>query len=377
MKYEKLKEKSTIVKHTPLPGYNLINMVGLLAQNKFRIGIRYIPRFFYSLILGLLLSPFRIKERILFDKKIKQTKIIHDPIFIIGHWRSGTTYIHSFLSQDKSLGFFSTFQAYLPGVFLGSEKLFKSIVESSLPNKRPMDDVEMNADLPQEDQYAVGAFTPYSYYHGWCFPKNMEFYNNFVLFKNVKKEDISKWKKTYIYLIKKVTVFEKGKRLVLKNQDNTTKIKYLLEMFPNAKFILMKRNPYTLYLSMMKFMRIVIPLYCLQNPPTLNVVEKSMMDLYKNMFKKYIREKQLIPKNNLIEIRYEDFILKPLEQIEKIYKQFDLEGFSENKESFKKYLAKQSQLKLDKYKITKEITEKVNKNWDFIFDEFGYKKLKT
>ena len=81
-----------------------------------------------------------------------------------------------------------------------------------------------------------------------------------------------------------------------KNQDNTAKIKLLLEIFPNAKFIFIKRNPYDLYCSMMKFMSITIPYYCVQNPPEIEVVEESMMNLYVDMFKKYIKESKLIPK---------------------------------------------------------------------------------
>jgi len=45
-----------------------------------------------------------------------------------------------------------------------------------------MDDGDLGADLPQEDIYALGALSPYSYYHGWCFPQNMERYNNYIDF---------------------------------------------------------------------------------------------------------------------------------------------------------------------------------------------------
>ena len=363
MNYIGLKENSIIVTKTPFPGYNLINMIGILGQNKFLVSIRYIPRLIYSLIMGGILSPFRIKEKMLFDKKINKVEIKHDPIFIIGHWRCGTTYLHNILSLDKNLGYFTTFQAYLPGVFLGSEKLFKPLVASSLPGKRPM------------DQYALGALTPYSYYHGWCFPKNMDFYNKYVVMENVDKEDIYAWKKAYLYLIKKVTFFENGKRLVLKNQDNTAKIKLLLEMFPDAKFILLIRDPYDLYYSMMKFMRIVIPLYCLQNPPPLRVVEDSMFTLLEKMFKKYFQEKNLIPMGNLVEMKYEKFISEPLKQLENIYKTLNLDGFNENKETFEQYINAQKKIKLDTYRLTEENKEKINKRWHIIFKEFNYKKI--
>jgi len=74
------------------------------------------------------------------------------PLFVIGHWRSGTTYLHNLLSLDPSYGYCSTFQTILPGVFLGSEQTFKPLVTASIPTTRPMDDVPMGPDLPPEEE---------------------------------------------------------------------------------------------------------------------------------------------------------------------------------------------------------------------------------
>ena len=373
MDFEKLKENSILVTKTPLPGYNLTNILVILAQNKFRFSLRYFNRMVYTLFLSSIIAPFRIRERIKYDKKINNTEIKNHPLFIIGHWRNGTTYLHNVLSLDKNLGYFTTFHAYLPSVFLSSEKLLKSIVAKSLPKKRPMDDAIMDADLPQEDQYAIGAFSPYSYYHGWCFPKNMDFYNNYVLMENVSQDVIDKWKEVYLYLLKKATLYNNGKRLVLKNQDNTAKIKILLEMFPDAKFILILRNPYQMYYSMMKFMRIVIPLYCVQNPPKFEIVEKSMMDLYAKFFRKYLDQRDSIPKGNLVEIKYENFINNPLKMLKKIYTSLNLEGFKESENSFREYVETQKSFKPQTYEVSDDVRKKIDEKWGFVVEEFGYK----
>jgi hypothetical protein len=373
MDYEKLKEMSFYMVNTPLPGYTLSNQLQLLAQNHFNISFRYFPRLIYSFSLSGIMLPFRIKERILFDKKIWETKIKHDPFFILGHWRSGTTYLHNILSIDSQWGFFTTFQAYLPGLFLGSEKTWKPLVISSIPDKRPMDDVKMNADYPQEDQYAIGAMSPFSYYHGWCYPKNMEKYNRYVLMDDdIPNHEIRKWKKIYLYLIKKVTFAVGGKQLVLKNQDNTAKIRLLLDLFPNAKFLLIQRNPISLYYSMSKFMRIVIPRYCVQNPPPFEMVEDSMIKLYAEMFRKYLNERSLIPEGNLVEIKYEDFISDPLMWLKYVYNNLGLEGYSKNKEKFSSYIERQKSVKGGSYDISDIVVEKLKKHWDFVFKAFNY-----
>lgn len=372
MDYEDLRGKTLVFTLTPLAGYRLSNLFHLLRQNNFRIGVRYLPRFLYCATISGVMAPFRVQERKKFDEKIHHTSISHHPLFILGHWRSGTTYLHNVLSLDKNLGFFTTFQAYLPGVFLANEKLFKPLVASSIPKRRPMDNVPMHPDFPQEDQYAVGAWSPYSYYHGWCFPKNMGFYNRFVLMDDVSDVDIQRWKEIYLYLLKKVTIAVGGKRLVLKNQDNTAKVKLLLELFPDAKFILIQRNPYDLYYSMLKFMRMVIPYYCVQRPPPFDEVEDLMMDLYSRMFRKYLKERSCIPKGNLVEIKYEDLLQDPAQTIEHIYSELNLEGFAESKAAFDTYIKNQGKYNGESYIISDEVRTKIDKRWGFVKEAFGY-----
>lgn len=359
------------VKYEPLAGANVTNILRLYAQNKFLIDFRYMPRMLYATALSNIIAPFRIKENIVFNKKIKQTEIKHPPLFIIGHWRSGTTYIHNMLSFDNTFGFCSTFTATVPGVFLGSEKLFKPVLAGSITEKRPMDDVPMGTDLPQEEEYAIGAFIPYAYYNGWIFPKNMSFYNNFVCMENVSKEIVNEWKETYLYFLKKLTYYRDGKRLILKNPAHTARIKLLLEMFPDAQFINIYRNPYHLYYSMLRFLRIVVPIYCIQKHD-MQKLEEYMFDLYGQMYRKYFQERNLIPKGNLVEIQYEDFIQNPLKNVEKIYTTLGLKNFEANKKNFSDYASSQKFFKVSTYNVESNVKDKINKKWNFVFEKFGY-----
>ncbi len=359
------------VKYEPLAGASLTNLVRLYAQNKFFISVRYMPRALYATVLSNVIAPFRLREHVQFNTKIKQTDMKHPPLFIIGHWRSGTTYIHNMLTLDDTFGYCSTFTATVPGVFLGSEKIFKPVLAGSITEKRPMDDVPMGTDLPQEEEYAIGAFIPYAYYNGWIFPKNMGLYNTYVTMDNVSKEVIDEWKETYLYFLKKLTYYRGGKRLILKNPAHTGRIKQLLEMFPDAQFINIYRNPYHLYYSMMRFLRIVVPIYCLQNYDMQNL-EEHMMDLYAKMYKKYLAERRLIPDGNLVEVQYEDFIRNPLTNVEKIYTTLSLKDFKSSKKLFSDYATSQKFFKASSYDVDPAVREKLRHKWGFVFDAFGY-----
>jgi hypothetical protein len=113
-------------------------------------------------------------------------------------------------------------------------------------------------------------------------------------------------------------------------------------------------------------------LYTLQNPPKWDVFEKSMVDMYLRMFDKYFEEKNLISKDNLFEIRYEDFLSDPLDGVESIYSILGIDGFNENKDLFIKYIKSQSVIKTQKYKIDEETKNKIYNYFKFTIDKWGY-----
>jgi hypothetical protein len=374
MEYVQLKKNALIVTREPLAGASLTNLVRLLIQNRFRIDGRYLPRMLYAMTISGLMTPLRIREHLQFDTAIKKTEIEHHPLFILGHWRSGTTYLHNLFSLDETLGYFSTFHASLPGVFLGSEPLINSFVAKSLPKKRPMDEVPMGPAYPQEDEFALAAVSLYSANHGLCFPKNADYYNKFIFMDDVPQKIRDEWKKVYHYLIQKETLSSGGKQLVLKNPANTGRVNLLLEMFPDAKFIHIHRNPYHVYQSMMKLLLSIVPYMCLQQPPEIPVVEQQVLRVYKQIYINYLKERTSIPEGHLVEVRYEDFIQRPLEHLRLVYTTLNLGGFAGSEKKFRDYIATQEHMKKQRYSLDEHLKEKIYSEWDFAFEAFHYEK---
>lgn len=356
----------------PLAGSTFSNLLRLLAENHFRISLIGIPRILYSLTLTSIQSPLNVLEKRYFNKKIKNTSIDKHPIFIIGHWRTGSTFLHSLLGQDPRYAYPTTLQTVIPALFLKYGELFRPLVDSSLPEKRPQDDVDMGAELPQEEEYALGNLSPFSYYNGWCFPKNMQYYNNFVDLRNVKKETINEFKQVYLNYLKKISFVNKNKRLLLKNPSNTSRIKFLLELFPNAKFIHIIRNPYHVYLSMKRNIEKEMVLYTVQNPPSWKTFETSMVDLYNRMYAKYFKEKKLILNGNFCEIRYENLIKNPMQQLKEIYQELDLGNFKKYKLNFEEYIKSQQEIKRAVYNIDDRLQNHIYLQLKQIIDRWNY-----
>ncbi len=180
----------------PLSGSSMINWIRLLKDNKFSIDLQFIPKAIYVTAMIAALSPFRMIEKRQFDNKIKNINHIK-PIFIIGHFRSGTTFLHYLLGQDPNIGFVSTFETMTPGLIINKEEFFRNLVKNHLPAKRPMDDLEMHANLPYEEEYAIANLSQYSFYHGWYFPRNWkQYFDKYVLFDNLSNSQSEAGKKT-------------------------------------------------------------------------------------------------------------------------------------------------------------------------------------
>ena len=335
------------------------------------VALRYYPRVFFVNAVSSLGIPFRLYERFKFNSKVDATEISSPPIFILGHWRSGTTHLHNVMCQDTQFGFITMLQAMFPKSFM-SNNIFRHLTSIFLPKTRPMDNMEMNVNNPQEEEMALGNLFPYSFYNGFYFPqRTMEYFFKYIRFKNTSIKVLEQWKKVYYYLIKKATLNMSGRQLILKNPANTARIKLLLNLFPDAKFIHIYRNPYVVYASMRNFYKKTIEGFMLQSVPD-KQIENNIFSLYKQLMTSYFKEKQLIPHGNLIELKFEDFEVNTMNELNRIYSELDINGFEKAKNKMAFYLSSLSDYKKNTYNLTHEIINSIKRKWDFTIKKWNY-----
>ena len=96
---------------------------------------------------GLCRYPMRPLEAMLYRQGMLRYGPVQSPIFILGHWRSGTTHLYNILS--KSAGFASVFplEAGLPGDILFLGRFVRPFLAKALPETRLIDRVEVNIRL--------------------------------------------------------------------------------------------------------------------------------------------------------------------------------------------------------------------------------------
>lgn len=244
-----------------------------------------------------------------------------------------------------------------------------------MPDKRPTDNMELNVDLPQEEEFALSNMFPYSYYNFWFLPQNMlEYCDKYLTMEKATAEEKQLFKTTFLKLIKISLWNTKGEQFLSKNPPHTGHIRQILEMFPNAKFIYLVRNPYTVFESTRSFFCNTIQPLKLQHISD-EELENNILEVYKRLYRRYEQDKQLIPAGNLIEIKFEDYEKDALAITEKIYKTLSLPGFENAKADIARYLDMKKGYKKNAYKYEDRTIELVEKNWDFALKQWGYERL--
>ena len=353
-------------------GISLKEWLKLLYDNKFNVKARFIPKIFGLTVANVILAPFIKYEQLRYRKIIKNTKITKDPIFILGHWRSGTTHLHKMLAFDEQFGYITLTETGLPHLFLTGSKIIHLIMKPLTPKKRPTDNVDMFPEMPHEHEFALMFLSMLSPIIMFAFPENLNQYRQYVTLANASAKDVEEWKKWFLYLVKKLTIKEKGKQLVLKNPLDTCRLKLILELFPNSKFVHIYRDPYDLFYSTLKLHKHNAGIYAMQKQDY--DIRQIIFETHVEMYDRYYEDIKLIPEGNLVDVQFEKLKENPLFELERIYSRLDLEGFEELKKRVKPYLDSVAGYTPSKYKMSEEDQMTIYSHWYKTIDEWGYEK---
>ena len=348
----------------------------LLEGNQDRVDKEFRHRLSYLKFSSILKTITQPLDKIFYGKEIASTKLAGDPVFLLGHWRSGTTFLHNLLSRDTRFTCPTLAQVFTPHSFLTLGKPTAAYLDMVLPETRAMDQVILGSQEPQEDEFAIAIMSNISPYFATVFPRERDKYIRFLRMKDVSEDELSRWKDAFMTFLKKITIVN-NKIILLKSPTHTARVSLLNDMFPEAKFIHIVRNPYDVYTSMWKLYENYTSMQHLQ-VISKEDSKKDILRNYKEMFEAFEEEKQLVPKNRLITLKYEDLIQNPLKTLELVYNQLEFGDFgnfnhkaAEYLDSIKDYIPNKT------CRIPSEELEQINIFCHQVFDVYGYEKAHT
>ena len=147
-----------------LMGFARLGNLLRLAHYVVDVHPRYLGRLLMMFGTSLATLPLRLAEALWLGRRIARVRIGEAPVFIIGHWRTGTTLLHELLILDERHTFPNTYDCLVPNHFLLTESFFLRWMRFLMPAHRPMDNMAAGWDRPQEDEFALcmlGQPSPY------------------------------------------------------------------------------------------------------------------------------------------------------------------------------------------------------------------------
>ncbi len=311
----------------------------------------------------------------LYGSKIQNTKFKEDPVFIVGHWRTGTTLLHELLITDPNHNFPNTYQCMEPNHFLLTEEISKKYLGFLMPDHRPMDNMKAGWDRPQEDEFALCMLGLPSPYLHVAFPNQPPIDQNAFDISSLPRSTQRTWKK-YFYRYLQTLTFRDPRRLILKSPPHSCRIPMLLELFPKARFVHIVRNPYSVYPSTVRLWKSLYLKHGMQNPDNRGV-EEYVYSTFLNLYDKLEEGRKQVPANQFYEIRYEDLIANPLQEMESLYQHLNLGDFGRVKPFLQSYLDQNATYETNRYELSNEETSKITQRWGRVIEHYGYPLTKS
>lgn len=329
-----------------LTGIRTGPLVRLLREYGFTPSLKNAGRLLFIFQNSLWASFFAWRERKVFGQEIEKYPVPDDPVFIIGHWRTGSTFLHLLLAHDRQFIAPSLFQVTLPEGFMVSERYYRPVI-GAMVKHRPMDNVVLSFDDPQEDEFALLKLTGDSPLKTLIFPDGAGYFIRGSKSFNPSERTKEHWQTQFRNFCKKV-VRASGKKLLLKNPVHSLRIPLLLETFPNARFIHIHRHPYKVAASSLNLWKIMATDNQLKGKPYFPSLEEVLdgMDLF---YEEIAKGLAVLPEGRYCEVAFEALEQSPVEEIAKLYARLGLHFNEDFENRLKAYLERTRDFRKNSY----------------------------
>ncbi len=161
------------------------------------------------------------------------------------------------------------------------------------------------------------------------------------------------------------------KRLVLKGPPHTCRVKTLLEMFPDALFVHIVRDPYTVFPSTVHTWKRLYKYHGAQ-VPRYEDIEEHVFETFNHMYEVFQQDRELIADSRLCEVRYEDLVRDPIGQMRMLYEHLGLGEFELVLPMLRRYVSKTADYRTNRYSISPDVHRQVTQRWHGYIERYGY-----
>jgi len=291
-----------------------------------------------ALVWGLAaaMAPFAALERAMGESRLPAPEDMA-PVFILGHWRSGTTHLHNLLSRGP-YGYPRPDTMLLPWTLQTLRPVLSPLIHGALPDDRFVDSMALTPDSPQEDELPVASMTTLSWFHAFYFPRDFRRrLRRGLFFEHAREAEIAGWERAFTLYLRKLARIE-GRPLLLKNPALTARPARVRALCPRAKFIHIRRNPFGVFASTRRLWRRMLETLPLQRHEPVDV-EGGVLETYREMMTRFDAETAGWDAPDLVEIAYEDLAADPASAVKRAHDRLGLPGWRRAAPAMAAYVA--------------------------------------
>ena len=303
--------------------------------------------------------------------RVRDTELKGDPIFVVGHWRTGTTLLHELLVRNPRHTFATTLQCLSPCHHLISENFLKRYASFLVPSHRPMDNMATGWDRPQEDEFALCLLGLPSPYADVAFPNRPPVFPGSLDLSGLSKSQLASWKRCFRRFLQELT-YRDPRRLVLKSPLHTARIPVLLEMFPRATFVHIVRDPRVVIPSTVNLWTAMAKKHGLQTLRDEGTIREKVWREFRTVYDRLEEAKPRIPAGQFHELRYEELVKDPLGEVRKVYEAAGLEGYDDARPLLEKYLRDTAGYETNKYQLGAAERAEIEERCGDVIQRYGY-----
>ncbi len=254
-----------------------------------------------------------------------------DAVVVLGYWRSGTTLLHELLCLDERYTYPTTHACMNPHHFLLTEA--SALAKGGPSAQRPMDEMEVRSSSPQEDEFALLSLGARSPYEALLIPAILPEALKLTDPRDLSASDEKRWREVFLSFLAGVSARGMGRPMILKSPTHGARVSTLRELLPDARYVLIVRDPLTSFESVVRMWRKMFETYAMGPIASDDEIREAVLADRPRFEAKLAAGTAGLAANRLVTITYESLIANPAGVIEKLYEQLELGDFSAVREA--------------------------------------------
>jgi hypothetical protein len=395
------------VKNHPLSGITSAQWARMVWRHGRSMDVfTYWPRLLFITCMSVLNSFFALCDWLVYGRAVANQQLNDEPVFVLGHPRTGTTHLHNLLSKDERFAFATTFSVGFPSSFLCLRAVAPAI-GLLMDSTRPMDNMSLAWDTPQEDELAMNQMSSgTSPYAPLLFPRKEKSFRPFYRFLLARTgsgedsdleledadaepcdpKDFERWRRAFILFLKKTQYAAGGarKRLLLKSPVHTARVRLIKSLFPKATFVFIHRHPLEVFRSAAHMADAYYWQCYLQRPRALDVQEFILHQgaLLHRAYREDVaameaeKGRDLKKQKRLAEVRFAELDADPVGTLRATYAALGwTEAFKKVEPAIERYRRSLVDFKKNAFPkegLSSEAEAEVRRRWRAWFEDLGY-----